>query len=259
MKRWFPVIAVLLSLLWLGACTVESGGGGPVAEPGLRFGSMLSNQRTGLWVSGQGSASFKPDIAILTLGIEVRADSVATAQEKARQAMDKVKTAVTEMGVAEKDIQTTRFAIEPVIEWQETFPGKTRKEVITGYRVSHMVRVKVRDLDKVGGVIDAAAEAGGDFIRVRGVSFTAEDPTPYYSEARVKAVKDAEARAREIAQTLGIELGRPIYITESSSPIPAPMVAEFYAKAGGAPPPPTPISPGELEARVTVQIVYEIK
>lgn len=259
MKRWFLVIPLVLSLVWLAACTAAKSDESSHPVAGLAQGvkGILSSQRTGLWVHGEGKVSVAPDIAILNLGIEARADSVAEAQSRAREAMNRIKEVLLEKGIAEKDIQTTRFSIDPIIEWRKISPG-SRKEVIAGYRVTHMFQVKIRDLKAVGSIIDAAVEAGGDLIRIRGVSFTIEDPSPYFSEARVKAVKDAQAKAREIAQALGIELGKPIYITESSRP-PIRMKADVFEAAPPAPLPPTPISPGELEVRVIVQVVYEIK
>jgi len=184
--------------------------------------------------------------------VEAQAPSVAQAQSDAAGAMDKVMKALAGNGVQDKDIQTQQFSIYPIIRWIE----EENREEIIGYRVTNMVTAKIRALDKTGIIIDAVAEAGGDLTRINDISFAVDDPTPYYKEAREKAVKDAVARAKEIAEAAGIKLGKPIYISEGTVYVPSPVRYEAFAKE--APAPPTPVSPGELEIKLTVQMVYEI-
>jgi hypothetical protein len=119
-----------------------------------------------------------------------------------------------------------------------------------------MVVAKIREVDKSGIIIDAVANAGGDFTRIHGISFSVDDPTPYYAEARSKAVKDAENKARQLADLAGVKLGKASYISEGA--VYLPRSAEDFAKAEMTPAPVTPISPGELKVTVSVQIIYEI-
>lgn len=216
--------------------------------------TVSSSQQTGLWVSGAGRVTTKPDIALLQLGVEARDKTVAAAQASATGAMAKVMGVLKDQGVAEKDLRTTQFSIEPITRWNKD----TEQVEITGYRVSNMVNARLRALDKVGAIIDAAASAGGDLVRIQGISFTVEDPAPYAQEARIKAVLDAKAKAQQIAAAAGIALGKPIYISEGSVSLPVPMPA-LRALAAEGMAAAVPISPGEQEVTVSIQIVYAIE
>ena len=224
------------------------------AEFGEHFGIIYSQQEVGLWTTGEGKVTAVPDMALLRLGIEAEAKTVAKAQRDAAEAMDRVMKALKSNGVSEKDTQTQQFSIYPVRRWLD---DEKREEVI-GYRVTNMLVAKIREIEKAGTIIDAVAEAGGDLARIENISFTVDDPTPYYKEAREKAIEDAMAKAKQIADVAGIELGKLIYVSEGS--VYMPPVRDIYMKGESiAPSPsPTPISPGELEFQLIVNMVYEI-
>jgi len=246
-KKTLWLIPCLIAVLALGAVGCGQGGG-----QGVIF--ITPQQDIGIWVTGQGEAMAIPDIAELRLGVEARADTVAEAQTQASEAMDKVMQALKDNGVAEKDIQTRRFSIYPITRW---IREKDEEEII-GYRVTNTVLAKIRAVDKAGIIIDAVAEAGGDLTRIQGISFSVDDPTPYYEEARAKAVEDAKNKAAQLAELAGVTLGKPTYISEGAIYRPE-IPRAFVEEAGGmAPAPETPISPGELEITVNVQIVYAI-
>jgi uncharacterized protein YggE len=212
----------------------------------------LTSQQEGIWVNGRGEVSVVPDIATLRLGIEAQGASVAVAQSQAAEAMDAVMTALAGNGIAEKDIQTRYFNIYRVTRWDQ----EKQQEIVIGYRVSNMVTAKIRDIGTVGTVIDNVAAAGGDLTRIDGVSFSVDDPSAYHEEARQKAMADARAKAEQLAELAGLDLGKPIFISESSF-IPSPVYpGRVYAEAAMAPAMETPISPGELEVSLTVQVVY---
>jgi uncharacterized protein YggE len=240
-------LALVLSLVGFSACTA-----GPTTIGAVD----LNNQQAGLWVNGQGKVVATPDLATLYLGVEAQADTVAEAQSQAAEAMENVMTALTDNGVAEDDIQTQYFNIDQVTRWD----SDRDEQVVIGYRVTNMVTVKVREIDNVGAVIDAVAEAGGDFIRVSNIAFSVDDPSEYYKEAREDAMADAKEKAEQLADLAGIELGRPTYISEGS--LYAPVI---YRDMGGMAPAPveevymTSISPGELEITLTVQVAYAIE
>jgi len=246
MKKTLWLIPCLIAVLALGLVGCAPGGGQGVI-------SILPQQNTGIWVTGQGEAMAVPDIAELRLGVEDRADTVAEAQAEAKEAMDKVVVALKDNGVAEKDIQTQWFSIYPITRWIEE---KDEEEII-GYQVTNTVVAKIREVDKAGAIIDAVAEAGGDYTRIQGISFTVDDPTPYYEEARAKAMEDAGNKATQLAESAGVTLGKPTYISEGAIYWPEPVRA-FEEVGGMAPAPETPISPGELKITVNVQIVYAI-
>jgi uncharacterized protein YggE len=163
-------------------------------------------------------------------------------------------TSLKANGVEEKDIQTTQYSIYPQYDY------RNGKDILTGYQVTHMVRVKVRDIDKAGEVIDDAVEAAGDLLQVEGIGFAIDDTSALRSEAREEAMADAQAKASELAQLAGVTLGKATYITESSytpGPYPYPYApgASFAMDEAAA----TQISAGELEVVVNVSVTYGIE
>jgi len=223
--------------------------GGVLGDKGI----ILSQQSTGIWVSGEGEVSVVPDVAILNFGVEAQAATVAEAQRQAAEAMEAVMAELDEYGIDEKDIKTQRYSIYPVRRWRDD------EEILIGYRVTNMVTAKIRKVDDTGIIIDAVAKVGGDFTRIRGISFDVKDRTPYYEEARTKAMKDAKNKAIQLANLAGVGLGKATYVSEGAIYWPSP-VRDFLEWEGGAPVPaaPTPISPGELKLTVNIQVIYEI-
>jgi len=264
-KVWLLLSSLILVAVLIGAGGCVIGGADRVSPPAISayvevpefggpFGIIYSQQQVGLWVTGEGKAMATPDVVLLSLGIESEAKTVAQAQRDVAEAMDGVMKALKSNGVAEKDIQTQRFSIYPVRKWIED----EQREIIIGYRVTNIVVAKIRQVDKAGTIIDDVAEAGGDLTRIDSIGFAVDDPTPYYKEARAKAVGDAIAKAKQMAQVADIKLGKLLYISEGTQYVPPVVVRNYATKAEGAAPPPTSISPGELEIRVTVQMVYDI-
>jgi uncharacterized protein YggE len=217
---------------------------------------IVSQQNLGLWVNGLGKTTGTPDVVLLTLGVESQQKTVAQAQEEAVTAMSGVMRVLKDNGIPDKDIQTSQFNIQQITRWDE----KQSTYIVTGYQVTNTVTCKIRDITKAGPIIDKAADAGGDLIRVNGITFTVDDPTPYYKIAREKAVQYAMDKAKQISQVSGVKLGKVLYMSEDSSYTP-PMRENFamkYSALDAAVPAPTPISAGELEFQVTVSMVYEI-
>ena len=208
----------------------------------------LNSQQEGIWVSGEGKVTVIPDIATLSLGVEAQAETVAEAQSQAAEAMDRIMAALIDQGVAKKDIQTQYFSIEQVTRWDK----ETEQEIVVGYRVTNMVTAKIREIDKAGSIIDAVAAAGGDFTRINSIAFSVDDTSPYYEEARQKAMADAKAKAEQLAELSGVKLGKPTYISEST------QFPPIYTYRGLEAAPSTPISPGELELTLSVQVAYAI-
>ena len=246
-KNWLLVISLALVLTIVGLCS---------CSPGYTsLGTVnFTSQQEGISVTGQGKVSAVPDIVSLRLGVEAQAASVAEAQTQAAEAMDKVMAALTDNGVAEKDIQTQYFSIRRVTKWDR----EKEEEVVIGYRVTNMVTAKIRDIDKAGAIIDAVAEAGGDLTRISSIGFSIDDPSAYYEEAREKAMADAKAKAEQLAELADVTLGKPTYISESTY-VPPVIRGAVYEEAMPAPAVETSISPGEMEISLTVQVGYAIR
>jgi len=240
-KNWLLGISLALVLAIVGLCGC--------ATPAQ---VNLVSQQEGIQVTGRGEVMAVPDIATLRLGIAAQAATVAEAQSQANEAMIRVKDALIDNGVAEEDIQTQYFSIRQVTKWDR----ETEEEVVIGYRVTNKVTAKIRDIDKTGAIIDAVAEAGGDLTRIDGISFSVDDPSTYYEEAREKAMADAQAKAEQLAELADVTLGKPTYISEGIQIPPIIYPREVYVEE--APAPVTPISPGEIEISLTVQVAYAI-
>ncbi len=246
-KKWLVGISLALVLAIIGLVGCSPGN--------TVLGEInLSSQQEGIWVTGQGKVTTVPDIATLRLGIAAQEASVAEAQTQAYGAMDRVMAALIDNGVAEKDIQTQYFSIRQRTKWD----SEKDEEVVIGYRVTNMVTAKIREIDKAGTIIDAVAEAGGDLTRIHGISFSVDDPSAYYEEARQKAIADAKAKAEQLAELAGVKLGKPTYISEGIQ-VPPIYPRMAYEAAIPAPAPvETQISPGETEISLTVQVAYTI-
>lgn len=213
------------------------------------------NQQVGIWVSGRGEVTAEPDLAILSAGVEARASTVALARSQAAEAMDLIMQVLSDRGIQRVDIRTSAFSIFP----EYIFNDRTRRQDLVGYRVNNQVSVKIRDIAGIGPVIDEVAAAGGDLVRIQGVNFTVEDTTVLESQAREKAVQALMAKARQFAQLAGVQLGKPVYLSEGGGF--TPVVNQAFTErafAAAAPQATTPISGGELTVRVSVQGTFAI-
>ena len=251
------VLAMLgVAAMLAAACTSDAAPtvAPPAPAPVVVQESATGSQQTGIWVDGTGSVSAASDVADLSFGVETRADTVADARAEAASAMDAVIASLGTSGVAGDDIRTTHFSIQPVTVYEEGPRGDQTPKIV-GYRVSNFATARIRDLSAVGGIIDAAA-AGGDAVRINGIGLAVDDPQPLEVEARKLALEDATAKAEQIASVMNVTLGDPVYISQYGG---APRVAResvaFALSADAS----TPISGGQQEIRVGVQVVFAIE
>lgn len=217
-------------------------------------------QDAGVWVNGVGVVSAPPDLAELDLGVSATAGTVSEARDVAAEAMTAIVAYFIGSGVAPADIRTRHISIQPQYDWQEVIDEGIRRNerVLTGYQVSNTARVLVRDLDRTSELLDGAVAAGGDVVRVNGISFRIEDTTELEKEARELAVADALARADDLASYSGVALGRMVFLSEVSAQPPVFAERAFSAIASDASVS-TPVSPGEQEVRLTVLAVFDIQ
>ena len=202
----------------------------------------------GIAVSGRGEVSGTPDTLQMSFGVTVLRPSVEQALADASALANDLIATLEAEGVADEDIRTTNFSINPEYDFQ----GDQRR--LLGYRVSNTVLAKVRDIDSAGAVIDAAAANVGDEIRVSGVSFSIEDDDDLIAAARAAAWEDARAKAQQLADLAGLTLGDAVSISETLVGAPPPVVREFAAlSADGA----TPIEPGSQQVAVDLQVRFE--
>ncbi len=210
-----------------------------------------SRPRAVIAVSGVGSVSVKPDTALAQLGAEARAVTVADATADVDRRMRAVLERLRALGIAERDVRTVAYSVDPLGAPQPVGQDPTR---IVSYRVTNLVEIRVRDLGSVGRVLDAAVAAGANVLR--GLHFTLDNRDGIEAEARARAVRDATAKARQLAEAAGLRLGEIVLLTEglSQRPFPGRGQAVFATAAMGA----GPVESGEQEVSVTVEAHFRI-
>ncbi len=217
----------------------------PVATP-----MTVPSDGTLLSVAAQAEARRTPDIANVSAGVVTQAaDANAAMRENAAQ-MAKVVAAIRAAGVAERDVQTAGVNLNPQYRYAENQPP-----VITGYQASNTVNVVVRDIAKLGRILDALVATGAN--QVNGPTFDIDKKDPVYDEARRTALDKARQRADMYAQALGLRVRRIVSIDETGGmgiPRPVPMMAMAKMERDVA----TPISPGENVLSVNLDVVFEL-
>lgn len=202
-----------------------------------------------LLVTGHGEVRVQPDKADITIGVvtENRSSQAAAAANAA--ASQAVQKAIRGLGVADRDIQTISYSILPLT----TGGYNNQKPAITGYRVTNEVRVTVRDLSKVGSIIDAASAAGSNSIDE--ITFGIQNRAPHQEDALAQAVGEARRKADRLARAANVTVTGIYEIDEGvpSRPGPVPMMGRAMAAEVA-----TPVAPGELTVAADVTIVYQI-
>lgn len=232
-------LAVLALALALGGAASPAG----AQEPG--------DARRTIQVTGTGSASGSPDVAVIQLGVQLFETDLGTAVTNANETMDAVIAALEGQGIAPEDIRTSNFSI-----YQESGmpqPLGAESAVENRYVVNNVVEVRVRDLDQISAVIQAALDAGAN--NVYGLNFGLDDADALEAEARTLAVEDARARAEALADAFGLAVGEPISIREGAADsLGGARLMEAAVGMGGGP----VISEGQLSVTMQVTVVFEL-
>ncbi|MBN1992404.1 MAG: SIMPL domain-containing protein [Anaerolineae bacterium] len=238
-------LLVLVGVLALGLVRV----GLPVAEASeLRAETDLPRTIT---VVGEGQVSAAPDIAQAFIGVQVSDPDAKVATDKAAQDMNSLLAALKGEGIADKDIQTSYYSV--YVDRPYGPQGPTG-EVL--YQVSNNVQVTIRDLDKVTDILSAAIEAGANSIN--SVDFRLSDTGRLKSQARTKAVENAQATAQELAKLNGVAVGEVVSISEVIDQGAYYVSEQSYAASGLGGGGAGPISPGDVTVTVQLQITYAI-
>lgn len=208
-------------------------------------------QQTGITVAGEGKATGKPDIAMITLGVSRLGATVDEARNGAAASLDAMIASMTANGIAKDDIQTQQFSISPEYEYSNN------RQTLRGFRVTNIVTAKLRDISKTSKVVDDAVTAGGNDTQVQNIAFTIDKPEDLKKQAREAAVADAKARAETLASASGVSVGEPISITETGVTVPPMPYAG--AEARSAADTATPIEPGTQDVTVNVTVTWSIE
>jgi uncharacterized protein YggE len=202
-------------------------------------------------VNGEGSVSAAPDFAGVTLGVTSTGKTAGDAMAANAKAASALVSLIKAEGVAPADVQTSNVSISPM--FSQPSPGQTAAPTITGYSVSNNVTVTVRDIPRLGALLDKAVTAGANSIY--GIGFGHNDPSALLDKARPLAVADARRKAEIYASAGGARIGRLMVLTEEAGR--QPPVAFSRAYAAGAPAS-TPIEAGEEKLTVTVTARFEL-
>ncbi len=199
-------------------------------------------------VTGEGKVEAAPDLATITLGVTTQGATAAEAMAANAEALAKVLENLRAAGIAERDLQTSGLNLNPLWTHHEGQPPR-----IEGFQASNMLTVRVRALDGLGDVLDAAVKDGANTLN--GLDFGIAAPEPLLDEARRLAVADARRRAEVLAGAAGVTLGPVVAITESTGIAPpAPMYRMEAASLGAG----VPVAGGEVALSAQVTVVWEL-
>ena len=242
--------AAAVALLALAGCG-RGGDAAGAATPAA--GVSTDNGRPSIAARGVGQVKGTPDTLRVVLGVETRAgraqEALAANNDRANALINTLK----ENGVEQKDIQTSQLSIHP------TYDDKGQR--ITGYQVNNSVTATLHDIGGAGALIDAAAAAAGDAVRVQSIGFSIDDDSALKAEARTQAVHLAQLQAEQMAKAAGVKLGGIRLISEvpSGSPMPYYEQLNGVAKDSARSSSPAPIEPGQQELTLTVDVVWDLE
>lgn len=205
-------------------------------------------------VSGEAHASLAPDLAIISFAVSKTEKTARAALDANNQAMTAVVKALKESGIAAKDLQTSGFSIAPQFVYPNDNNNNPKPPVLTGYTVTNTLTVRLRDLAKIGSVLDRSVTLG---INEGGsINFSNENPEKTIDGVRAAAMKNAAAKAKILAEAAGVKLGRIVEISEASAaPEPRALAPMAMAKEASDQ---VPVEAGELSYSVTVNASFAI-
>ncbi|HHY83375.1 MAG TPA: SIMPL domain-containing protein [Clostridiales bacterium] len=241
-KKALIVLAVVLSLSlgFLSGCLM-SGTERAKAAP-----NEDSSRKT-VSAQGEGIVLVTPDIAYINIGVETSDKEMSAAQSDNKKRMNDIMAELSRFGIPAQDIQTVNYNVYPDYQWRND------KNVLAGYKVINTVRVKIRNLDDAGKILDAVAAKGANIVN--GIQFTVEDTSKFYEEALRIAVKNAEDKAKVMTGYFGIKELTPVSITERPQGYYPIVYDNEKLRADTAES--TPINAGRLEIRASVDVSFE--
>jgi uncharacterized protein YggE len=207
-------------------------------------------------VVGEGRAAAAPDTAIFDAGVVVIAETAQTALEQNTKSITALLAALKAAGIEERDLATSGFSVQPRVAYPQAEPGKQPEQPkLEGYEVRNSVKARVRDMSKLGMILDAAVQHGAN--QIGGISFDIQNKDVLLDKARQDAINDAKRKAEKTAQAAGLKLGRVVSLSETvQHALPRPMAGDGTAfKAAAAS---VPIEAGEQSLGTQVEMTWEI-
>lgn len=216
----------------------------------------VENERL-ITVTGEGTVEGAPDMALITLGVVSEARAAREALAANSQSMNRILDALKQSGIERRDLQTSGFSVDPVYSQPppgEDSPAPFRPEII-GYRVQNNITLRIRDLTRVGALLDQVVTLGANSIS--GPTFTVEDPTALQDKARSAAIADALRKGKLYADAAGLALGPIFRVDESYAPPPQPYAAPMMMRLE-ADQSEVPIEGGALTFKMQVALSWRI-
>ena len=247
--RTAVTIAATLALVVTGWLLGHGGSSVPPASAATGDPTSATGAQ-GITVSGTGEVTGRPDTLVADFGTEATGSTVSSALSRADHAMTRVTDALKHNGVDSKDLQTAGLDIYP----QYSNDGRT----VTGYQASQNLTVTFRDVDKAGSLISKAVSAGGDAVRMSGLSFQIDDDSTLLADARSKAFDDAKSKAQLYGDASGRGLGQVVNVSETVSgqdtPYPVPYAAAADSVRGKS----VDVQAGQQQLSVTVTVTWSL-
>ena len=220
---------------------------GPFSERVVMAAENDKIERT-ISVSATGSIAAEPDVAQISAGVVTEADSAKDAIGRNSSAMSKLIDGLKAAGIAAKGVQTRTFGVEP----RYTQPKEGRAATINGYRVHNQVRLTVRDVKRLGEILDQAIALGAN--QINGISFSVSNMEMLKDEARKQAMENARKRGELYAKAAGGELGPVLRISETIAGLQQPAFDGRMAMRANV-----PIEAGTREIEVEVYVMYALR
>jgi uncharacterized protein YggE len=210
-----------------------------------------------LTVVGEGLAAARPDLAVVSLGIVSQAGSAKDALAENSKATSAVVAATKEAGIEARDLETARVSVQPQYSYPPSGSREPRK--IVGYEVSNALSIRMRDLDKLGALLDRLVVVGAN--QIRNIELSVAEPGPLRDAARVAAVKDAVRKASLYAEAASMRIVLMRSLVEGTQDFPRPIKVQGLAAgpAAGEVRAVVPIEAGEQEFRGRVTAIFEIE
>lgn len=213
----------------------------------LLGGPLVAEEQRSVTVTGEGQVAAEPDVAVVRVGVTTDAGTAAEALGSNNAAMERVISRLTAEGIEERDLQTSTLDLGP-----RYTDGGNGAPNVAGYTARNILTVRVRDLDDLGGILDAAAGDGANTFE--GLSFGMTNPEPLNDEALRLAVADARRKAEILADEAGVALGEVLTIDAGGDSAPRPTEMAMQRMAEDS----VPVARGELELSATVRVVFAL-
>jgi len=236
-----------------------------VGQLALQNKSLSLQDQNQITVSGEGKVYAKPDVALISFGVTSQAKTVADVTKSNTDKMNSVIDAVKKLGVADADIQTTNYSLNPVYSNDYIVPAPVPMmypnygNTLTGYKLEQDVQVKIRDFTKVGDIMSGATSSGSNVVGA--LQFSIDNPQQFKEQARALAIAQAKLNAQNLAKESGINLGKIINVIEgNNNPYPVMYNSLKSDAIGGGVSVPVPVvQPGQQEIDETISLTYQVR